>query len=408
MSMTLILILTVALGGGQRSDQSLQEVLRDFVIVRARVVEELEANDDDSFIHRVTVTHLYCGEIETEDLDFKMYSMDFTNYTGGGFSGGTPLNPPLRLGEEMFMLLRERDGVLLSSNDNRLRISWPVRATGRSGANFGSIPIVRKAQEPNAPNPQYPRVQQMAEALETVWNEKTESERIILLKEYATGEMSELAVAAVALLAAGAQDALKEIAADIEANRLPLRAELVLDKAMIKLEKESWIDSEQRQACLRRWVLATRNEADRYWVVNRLYYVANYKQIEPERLMELVTSIFSEAYPEEVKRYAINLIGSIVNDPDTKDRAVALLARILLSDEAFGLKSSAVETLRSLNEVEPNQLANLLMLQNYYTVLALDAKAENREHVEWIAIELSEIVRNLSDSKPTQPPERES
>ncbi len=207
------------------------------------------------------------------------------------------------------------------------------------------------------------------------------------------------ALLAVALLAAGAPDALKEIAADIEANRLPLRAELVLDEAMIKLEKESWIDSEQRQACLRRWVLATRDEADLYWVVNRLYYIANYKQIDPERLMELVTSIISEAYPEQVKRHAINLLGSIVNDPDTKDRAFALLTRILLSDEAFGLKSASVKTLRTLQEVEPNQLANLLMLQEYYTALALDAKAENREHVEWIAIELSEIVRNLSNSE---------
>jgi hypothetical protein len=410
MNLFWMLIPTVCFIAMQDSGDTVRAALQDFILVRASVMDVVEEVDPDlpSLVsYRLAVEHVYCGEVHNDDeISFHVKAIDLSRNHGGGITRGAHISPALTLNEEAFWLLRRLNGRLVVSNDNRLRVEWPVRSIGGSDAHDEFISVFGQSNDLNAPNPQYLRIEKMAEALEAVWQSETEASRIELLKEYAQSEIPELAHAAVIVLQDAVPIALQAFVNEVDLRSVPLRAQIAIDDAMTKLLGQEWHSADRRLQIIDGWQMRAINDADdAMQIVTRLYSATRRGEIESELVFEILRPIITgemrmivkgEQYPVNVRIRAIGVVQWIADEPAVRDEVFDLLTGLLENvEEDERVRRSAADCLQRFTELELGRIEYLEGLRDHYADLAADP--DNRSKLtEQIANILADTLQNLA------------
>ncbi|TVQ58198.1 MAG: hypothetical protein EA377_00300 [Phycisphaerales bacterium] len=250
---------------------------------------------------------MYSGDAGLHDTRFEVEE-------SWGFRGRR-YAPALRQGEEMIWRVRDRSGTIVQIQDTQLKIDWPVRRQHvvlRGG--FGG----REPAEVSS-DPQFDRVEQLAEAVERVWQAKTEEDRIDLLQEYVQSDIWQVSRSAVILLGEGQPDALRDLVDRIDVRELPVRSQLAIDEAMMQLHGEQWRDSDQRRRLITTWEILGMDEANIMPILARFAEMGRLNELEASVrfrfLQQVVTGemrilIKGEPYSREARMRALGLLVS--------------------------------------------------------------------------------------------------
>ncbi len=331
----------------------------------------------------LSIEHVFGGEqsLLGADVVGKSYAR--------GNAGVLTLHPTLQVGEIGIWLVPDArkgealDAYTMNRMSQIVHIRLPARKlAGLADNNFDRALHWARAVEQLEPLDQEDRVQQ--------------------LQDFAVEEDPTLSAWAIRVLATTGEHS-EFFWTLSRGDSISLPGEIALDDVMSDRDSDRWLQSPERDKLQRKWLEQPLDDQDSMMLLTHLNAALYRGGISPHRFFEYLSAIISGPYLDQSKLRAINSLRAVLNDPEAKDDALALLAGILLGNESIELKLAAAASLRSLKKADPTQLALLRQIYQAYMAHAIDAEGEDVRHIESIATGLGELVRNLSDAKQPQP-----
>lgn len=408
-----LLLTSVAGTANVDSNATVHGLLQDTVLVQGRVSEVrggVDAERPELVSYIISIEHRYCGKVDGANDTFTFEAIDLTRHSGGGLSREIDVTPTLRVGEELFWRLRVENDQLVPLFDYHFGVVWPVRATGACGDCMNGVSIFADPRDPDAPNPLFPRVRLLAEALEKVWNADTEAARIELLKFFAHGEVPEVSLMAIELLHNGAPQAFVQFVADLNPLILPLKSQVAVDEAMLRIDKHAWKVSEQRKKLINGWIVSvlSADDTEVFQLLGWLESAAQHGNIEARSVLNIIRPILTGEprlrgdaveFPILLRIKAIIVLQTIPDTPDVRKQAFALLIALLDEDVDVRLRRSAAMALAKFSSITPEELSALETWRDFYNDLA--ATSESRaDPARELATILDQIIQAAYERQP--------
>ncbi|TVQ57384.1 MAG: hypothetical protein EA377_00945 [Phycisphaerales bacterium] len=366
---------------------SVCEALRTRPVVRA-VVEEQETHVGGRTITQQRIEYVYSGPPGLVGQTFNDISIG-PDFRGAKRGARYLILAPLKPGETGIWMLVPWEDTWFREDGRSLKAWWPARPN---------------IDPPHGPD--YENIVELAEAMETVCNAETEDERIDLLKGFAMSATSEVSVGAITLLEEIVPEVLLRFVDQTNVRELPIRAQILIDNRMMKLQRADWRDSESRQRLIAAWAadVIHHDDSDATLILIRLSQAIQTDQIEPQMMYAILRPIIAGDLPQalkgevhslEVRTLAVSTLRWIINDPHLREDVFNLTISVLEGDDDAGLKLAAAGVLRVLEQADADECATLTTLRDDAARLLAESEWPSNGPVRSITSWLEETVARL-------------
>jgi len=267
-------------------------------------------------IANFTVNHVYHGDSQLEGMNFASRVNE-----GRGDSIGASIRQTPKEQEEGIWALRKNQANIFPIFQVFFGKKWP----SRMGVDL-----------------RYAQAMKLAEAVESVSLNETESPMVDRLVEYALGDVPEISRwATTSILQLGERGKKILFQGNAPRNDLPVMAKIALDKFLVKENDEFWTTSEDRHELLFTLASSNMKPIEATALVQRLDLIAQHNLLPIDDLVEIIHIVINNVqFSAKERQHCLGILGRIVNTSNNSAAVAELVEQIEGSDQQMALMAA--------------------------------------------------------------------